>query len=96
MKATVYREMYLANQIVEYHGRHGRVIYHDRLSHTVHVLFRVNTYTWKIEKCDEFLCRLTQMFLWGIESAFSIRHRMRIRTPQLAPMNADTDYFMEL
>jgi hypothetical protein len=96
MKGTVYREMYLPNQIVEYNGRCGRVIYYDAIKHNVHVLFRTNPNTWKIEKCDVIFCKHIQTFLWGIEVAFCIRNRMRPQTPYLAAVRTNTDYIMEL
>jgi hypothetical protein len=97
MMATVFKEMYQSNQIVEYYGRYGRVMYYDRLKHNVHVLFRVNDTTWKIEKCDEIFCRPAQVFLWTIESAFHTKYFRKTRTPQFRPVRVvDDDYIMEL
>lgn len=95
--ATVFKEMYQPNQIVEYYGRYGRVMFHDRTKHNVHVLFRVNDNTWKVEKCNDFFCKPAQVFLWTIESAFHTRYFRNTRTPQFRPARVVVeDFVMEL
>lgn len=80
--------MYQNNDIVENsYGILGRVIHHDRYSHVVHVLVRVNTFTWKIEKWDPYFCNKKMAFLWPIETPFAIRYQRRHRTPELRPLN---------
>ena len=81
--------MYLPNQIVEYDGKYGRVMFHDPITHNVHVLFRMNTNTWKIEKCDGFHCKSAQVFLWSMASAFATKHVRK--TPYLEPLSPDMD-----
>ena len=88
--------MYRPNEIVEYEGQHGRVIYHDLLTHTIHVLFRVNNNTWKVEKCDPFQCKPAQVFLWTIESAVCSRYLRRQRTPELQSLKQYTDHVMKI
>jgi hypothetical protein len=89
--------MYLPNQIVEYRGSYGRVMYHDCKKHVVHVLFKENANTWIIKQCDDLFCKTFIMFLWGVENAFCIRNRMRVNTPHLAPLKiAVPDHFIEL
>lgn len=78
--------MYRVNQIVEYNGMYGRVMCHDALKHNVHVLFRLNNYTWKITACDDFHCTPAQVFLWTMESAFRIRRPRLNGTPQFLPI----------
>jgi hypothetical protein len=87
--------MYQPNQIVEYNGTHGRVIFHDPITYNVHVMFRLNTNTWKIERCDEIFCKPAQVFLWTIHSAFFTRHV--VKTPQIGGFDMEIDeYFMKL
>lgn len=91
--------MYQVNQIVEYNGMYGRVMCHDTIKHNVHVLFRLNNYTWKIAACDDLLCNTAQVFLWTIESAFGIRRPRTNRTPQFLPtevVDLDDDCIMEI
>lgn len=89
--------MYQPNQIVEFNGRYGRVMFHDPITYNVHVMFRVNDNTWKIEKCDQFFCKPAQVFLWSIERAFSTKYLRKTRTPQLKPVRVtDEDYIMEI
>lgn len=88
--------MYKANDIVEYEGNLGRVFSYDKITHSVHVLFRVNDHTWKVEKCDEFFCKHVQTYMWGIEYAFRIRYQKANRTPVLKPVNADEDCVMDI
>jgi hypothetical protein len=88
--------MYKANDIVEYEGKLGRVFGYDNITHSVHVLFRVNDHTWKVEKCDEFFCKRVQTYIWGIEYALRIKYQKATRTPNLAPMVADDDHIMEM
>lgn len=88
--------MYLLKQIVEYQGRYGRVLYHDTITHNVHVLFRVNDNTWKLEKCDDLFCKPAQIFLWSVESAFCIKYSQKTRTPQFEAMRVDDDCIMDL
>lgn len=96
MKVTVYKEMYSYSQIVEYNGRFGRVIYHDSRTHLVHVMFRINNNTWKIERYDELHCKPAQVFLWTIENAFNTKYLRKTRTPQFEPIRVSYDYIMEL
>lgn len=88
--------MYSPSQIVEYSGRYGRVMYHDTKKHILHVMFRVNENTWKIEKYDELYCKPAQVFLWTIENAFKTKYLRRTRTPQFEPVRVSHDYIMEL
>lgn len=88
--------MYLPNQIVEFSGKYGRVMYYDHRAHIVHVLFKLDSCTWKVEKCDEAFCKVAQVFLWGIETPFCIRHRMRVYTPRLVPTRTNTDHIMQI
>lgn len=89
--------MYLPNQIVEYNGSHGRVIFDDPIEHCVHILLRTNTNAWKIEKCDPLFCKPAFAFLWTIESVFQVRRQRTAQTPQLVPMEVvDIDHVMEL
>ena len=87
--------MYKHNQIVEYHGRYGRVMFHNTRTHNVHVMFRLNTNTWKIERCDQIYCKPVQRFMWSTQSAFFTKHLMR--TPQLDAFDMEVeDCLMEL
>jgi hypothetical protein len=95
--ATVFKEMYLPNQIVEYKGQPGRVLYVDPIQQYIHVLIRTNQNTWKIEKCDSLFCKPIHAFLWTIESAFCIRRQRTTQTPHLAPLEIqEIDHVMEL
>lgn len=99
MKDTVYKEMFLVNQIVECDGNYGRVMAHDVVTHTVHVLLRLNNNTWRIKKIDDLHCYPAQVFLWTIENAFGIRRPRVNRTPQIMPIEVmilDDDCVMEL
>ena len=87
--------MYKCNQIVEVEGVYGRVIYHDPVTHIVHVLLRTNFNTWKIQKCDDLHCKPVQVFLWTIESAFCTKYSHRTRTPQFEAMRVDQDCIMD-
>lgn len=78
--------MFKVNQIIEYYGNHGRVMYHDSITHNVHVLFRLNDNTWQIKLCDDLHCKPAQVYLWTIESAFDIRRPRLNRTPQFRPV----------
>ena len=82
--------MYVRNDIVEYNGKYGRVMYYDPVTHNVHVTFKTGNNTWKIEKCDMFFCKPAQVFLWTIESVFGVKH-MKLKTPLLVPMEIDDD-----
>ncbi len=88
--------MYQPNQIVEVKGVHGRVIFHDPLTYTVHVLIKTGINSWKIEKVDHFFCKPAHVFLWTTESAFCTKHARK--TPRLIPEYSgdDTDYIMEI
>jgi hypothetical protein len=91
--------MYIPNQIVDVDGMVGRVMYHDPLKKCVHVMFRTNQYSWKIQKCDSFSCRPAQAFLWTIHSAFSSRYPRQMRTPQFHPVemsDIEDDYVMDV
>lgn len=89
--------MYKANDIVEYNGRLGRVFGYDKITHSVHVLFRENDYTWKVERCDEFFCKHIQTYMWGIENALRIKYQKASRTPKLEPLTVDDgDYIMKI
>jgi hypothetical protein len=91
--------MYIPNQIVDVDGMVGRVIYHDPMTQHVHVMFRLNNNTWKIQKCDVFFCKPAQVFLWTIHSAFSSRYPKQMRTPQFRSVERRTiseDYTMEV
>lgn len=91
--------MYSPNQIVEVDGMIGRVIYHNITTQHVHVMFRMNNNTWKIQKCDVFFCKPAQVFLWTIHSAFSSRYPNQLRTPQFHPTDVrdiGNDYMMEI
>lgn len=96
MKVTVYKEMYSRGQIIECYGKYGRVMYHDTRTHFVHILFKINEYTWKIEKHDELFCRPGHVFLWTIETAFKTKFISGTRTPQFRPVRVSDDYIMEL
>ena len=96
MMATAYKEMYKPDQTVEVDGRFGRVLYHDPVTHFVHVLFKTNTNAWKLEKCDDLHCKPAQIFLWSTENVFCVKHQRRYRTPTLVPVKADDDCVMEL
>lgn len=72
-------------------GVMGRVIYHDKYSHVIHVIVRVNTFTWKIEKWDPYHCNQIQTYLWPIETPFRIRYQKIQRTPDLKPMYMEID-----
>ena len=69
----------------------GRVIYHDTYSHVVHVIVRVNTFTWKIEKWDPFHCYPCLTYLWPLETPFCIRYQKMHRTPDLRPIDMEID-----
>lgn len=88
--------MYMPNQIVEYNGLYGRVMYHDPTTHTVHVLFRIESNTWKVEKCDQYFCKPAQVYLWTVESAFCVKYTRKTRTPVLTCMDIVHDYIMEI
>lgn len=88
--------MFLANQIVEYCGNYGRVIYHDPVTYNVHVLLRINPNTWKIEKCDQLFCKPVEMFLWSVDNVFRIKYLPKTRTPQLKPVRVEEDYVMKI
>lgn len=91
--------MYIPNQIVEVEGTYGRVMYHDLRTQYVHVMFRMNNNTWKIQKCDSLFCKPAQVFLWTIHSAFSSRYPRQLRTPQFHPLemtDIEDDYIMEV
>lgn len=88
--------MYSNGQTVEYSGRYGRVMYHDSKTHIVHVLFKMNNNTWKIEKHDETMCKPAYVFLWTIENAFNTKYLRRTRTPRFEPMRVPDDYIMKL
>jgi hypothetical protein len=84
--------MFNNNSIVRnYEGIVGRVFYHDTYSHVVHVLVRVNTFTWKVEKWDAFDCYDAPVYLWPIETPFCIRYQKIHRTPDLKPLNMEID-----
>ena len=88
--------MYKCNQIIQHDGEYGRVIYHDPITHVVHVLFKMNTNAWKIQKCDDLHCKPAQIFLWTIASAFCTKYSRQTRTPQFEAMRVDEDFVMEL
>jgi hypothetical protein len=89
--------MYQPNQIIEYYGRYGRVMYYNSLKHSVHVLFRVNDNTWKVETCDEIFCNPAEVYLWTTEVAFRTKHFRKSRTPQFGPIRVvQDDYIIEL
>lgn len=87
--------MYKLNDIVEYDGVLGRVFSYDKITHSVHVLFRVNDHTWKVEKCDEFFCKHIQKYMWSVDTAFCIKYQKMHRTPQLGPDEGDI-HIMEI
>lgn len=88
--------MYKPNDLIEYNeSKLGRVLYHDTLTHVIHVMFRENDFTWKVEKCDEFFCKPSYVYCWGLETAFCVKYQRSHRTPNLVPMRA-TDFMMEL
>ena len=87
--------MYQNNQIVEYEGRYGRVIFNDPITRNVHVMFRLNNNTWKIEKCGQIYCKPAELFLWTIQSAFCTKHLLK--TPQIGGIDMEIDdYFIKL
>lgn len=91
--------MYIPNQIVDVDGMVGRVMYHDPMTQSVHVMFRTSQYSWKIQKCDVFFCKPAQVFLWTIQSAFSSRYPRQMRTPQFHAVemsDIEDDYVMEV
>lgn len=88
--------MYKFNDIVECNERYGRVMYYDPMTYTVHVLFKTNDNTWKIEKCDRFFCNPAQVFLWTLESVFHMQRQMRVQTPDFAPMAIEDDFVMHI
>lgn len=88
--------MYKCNDIVECDGRYGRVVYFDPTTYTVHVLIKLNEYTWKLEKVQPYMCNPAQVFLWTIESAFRTWYRRNNKTPELVPMVIDDDHFMHI
>lgn len=88
--------MYSHGQLVELFGRYGRVIYHDTRTHLVHILFKINDYTWKIEKHDESFCTIGEAFLWTIETAFKTKFINRTRTPQFGAVRVSEDHIMTL
>jgi hypothetical protein len=88
--------MYHPNQIVEYNGIYGRVIFHDSITYNVHVMFRTNDNTWKIEKCDQFFCKPAHVFLWTVESAFCTKYLRKTRTPQFQAVRVEEDVVMEI
>jgi hypothetical protein len=88
--------MFKISDIVEFNGKYGRVMYYDPITYTVHVLFKISNNTWKVEKCDYLFCKPAQVFLWSIESAFCTKPQRKQQTPELVPLNADDDYFMEI
>lgn len=69
----------------------GRVIYFDRYSHVVHVIVRLNTFSWKIEKWDPYSCKEVQAYLWPIETPFACRCYQSYRSPDLRPMHMEID-----
>lgn len=75
--------MFNPNDIVECNDGVGRVIFHDKLTHLVHIMFQINKYTWQIQKCDEIYCRLAYVFLWSTESAFRCKYQTKQYTPIL-------------
>ncbi len=84
--------MFANNCIVQNdEGVLGRVIYYDRYSHVLRVIVRLNTFTWKIEKWDQFRCNEVQAYLWPIETPFVIRYQKMHRTPDLRPINMEID-----
>ena len=69
----------------------GRVVYYDRLTHTLHVMVRLNTFSWKIEKWDPYSCNKKQTFLWSINIPFACRYIEQHRSPDLRPIDMEID-----
>ena len=84
--------MFENNSIVKgIDGIIGRVIYYDRYSHVVHVLVRLNTFSWKIEKWDPYCCNEIQTYLWPINTAFACRYYQPYKSPDLRPIDMEID-----
>ena len=86
--------MFKVNDIVENNGRYGRVMHYDPVTHYVHVMFKTNINTWKIEKCDVFFCKPAQVFLWTTESVFGVKYTRKLKTPNLVPMEIDDEIYV--
>ncbi len=84
--------MFANNCIVQNEeGVMGRVMYHDKYSHVVHTLIRLDTFSWKIEKWDQFRCYEIQAFLWPVETAFACRYYQPYKSPNLKPIDMEID-----
>ncbi len=79
------------NQSVTNYSSVGRVMYHDVVTHTVHVLVKTNENTWKVEKWDQYFCYPHDEYVWPIETPFVIKYHRLQRTPVLQPMDVDDD-----
>jgi len=83
--------MFKNNQAVTDNTYVGRVMYHDVVTHTVHVLVKINEHTWKIEKWDQFFCYPYDQYVWPIDTPFVIKYHRLQRTPILQPMDIEDD-----
>lgn len=93
MKDTVNNiRMFENNSIVQNdYGVIGRVVYHDRLTYKIHVMVRLDTFSWKIEKWDYYQCNEIQTYLWTINTPFACRYYQPYRSPDLRPIDMEID-----
>ena len=68
------------NEVVSIHARgypnHGiaRVWYHNKNTHTVYVLVRTGTFSWRVKSYDELSVEpVNDYVIWGMSMPFSIK-----------------------
>lgn len=87
--ATENKQMFKLNDPVQMNGIIGRVFAIDKLN-TLHVLVRVNEYTWKVEKWYSMMCQPYMNYMWTVQSAFKTQHHTRfVKTPEFQSMKND-------
>lgn len=84
------------NSIVQNdYGVLGRVVYNDNIKREVHVIVRLDTFSWKIEKWDPYRCKNVETYLWPMSTPFCNRYQKIHRTPDLRPMAMEIDEFIK-
>ena len=93
MVITVFNIIMIQNNSIvqNYNGVIGRVVYKDNYTYMLHVLVRLDTFSWKIEKWDIYSCNEIQGYLWTINTAFACRYYEPYKSPDLRPMDMEID-----